>query len=180
MEKTKKPFYKRWWFFVFAFLFMLVMGNLNTGNKAKNAPAPKQEKAEETTIEDVFVKATNAKEYTINEGNGYLEITYTLNKTPYDYTDYVSQALTHLLEVATAAFKGETTQIRMDMKADGDIVTSLILSKDGYNKHSWKDITYTEGIYNDIVGDFDKFYVESMLMNNIDPDKIMIKSTLEE
>lgn len=52
MDKVKKPFYKRWWFWVFAFLFLLVMGNLNTQKPVEEAPAPVvKESTAEVTVE---------------------------------------------------------------------------------------------------------------------------------
>lgn len=47
--KQEKPFYKRWWFWLLAFLFLLVMGNMNTG---RNTQAPAVQEVKEEVKED--------------------------------------------------------------------------------------------------------------------------------
>lgn len=176
-QKIKKPFYKRWWFWVLVFLFLVVMGNMNTGSQTATP-------ANEVQSDDPLASLIESKvspDYTIKVNDGYYEIVYDLNKTPYDYTDYVSQALTHCLIVGKYLFENTNcNQLRMDMRSDGDVVTSLIISKDGFNKHSWSDIAYTKEIYDDIQDAFDKFYVENMLMKDVVSDEVMIKDVLED
>ena len=47
--KQEKPFYKKWWFWLLVFLFLLVMGNMNT---QKTAPAEPSPAVEATTKEE--------------------------------------------------------------------------------------------------------------------------------
>lgn len=108
---------------------------------------------------------------------GYLTINYDISKTPYDYTDYVSLGLSDFIKVGGKIFEDtEYTTLRMDMKVDGIAATSLIMKKDNFQKYRWDDMAFTPGIYLDIVDDFDKFYVESMLMKGVDIDQIEYKN----
>lgn len=179
-QKAQKPIYKKWWFWVLVFLFLLVMGNMNTTIKTE-MPAQKTEEVIDEDHLSSLIKSKVSSNYTLKNNDGYYEIVYDLDKTPYDYTDYVSQALTHCLIVSKYLFENTNcSQLRMDMRSDGDVVTSLIISKDGFNKHSWSDIAYTKEIYDDIQDSFDKFYVENMLMKDVVSDEVMIKDMLED
>ena len=134
-----------------------------------------QETSSVDPVSDAFYSATKIEpsEATITASGSYLQIEYDINKTPYDYTDYVSIALSDYIKTASGVFTNtDYDTLRMDMLSDGQAVTSLIMTKDNYNKYNWDDIAYTKGIYTDIVGDFDKFYVESMLMQGVDTDGI--------
>lgn len=175
--KQEKPFYKRWWFWLLAFLFLLVMGNMNTG---RNTQAPAVQEVKEEVKEDplltYFSQATGVKEATINEEKDYIGITYTLDSTPYDYTDYVSKGLTHFVKTAKSIFENtDCNTLRMDMQVDGSAVTSLIITRDNFESIDWNSLAYTEGIYDQINDKFDKFYVESTLMKDVNTSKIMYK-----
>lgn len=178
MEKTKKPFYKKWWFWMFVVLFFLVMGNLNTGKKTSvEDPAPViQEESKEDPVLSCFIEATGIKEADITQKDKYIQIVYTLDSTPYDYTDYVSKGLTHFVKTGKQIFDStDCDTFRMDMKVDGSAVTSLIITKDNFGSIDWSSLTYTEGIYDQIQDKFQKFYVESTFMKDVDTTKIMYK-----
>ena len=107
----------------------------------------------------------------------YLTIEYDISKTPYDYTDYVNLGLSDFIKVGTKIFEDTTYDtLRMDMMVEGSAVTSLIMKKDSFQKYKWDDMAFLPGIYSDIVDDFDKFYVESMLMKDVDVDQIEYKN----
>lgn len=184
MERQKKPIYKQWWFWVLAALVLLVMGNLNTGPKEKQqeaAPIVKTSneeapEAEEDPVLAAFTEATGIKEASITQKDDYIEIVYTLNSTPYDYTDYVSQALTHFVKTGSLIYENtDCDMLRMDMQVDGSAVTSLMITKDNFESIDWSSLAYLEGTYEQIQGKFQKFYVESMLMKDVDTNKIMYK-----
>lgn len=176
MEKSKKPFYKQWWLWVLAFLFMLVMGNLNTGKKAPaEDSAPKvQEEVKEDPVASLK-ESVGFKDADFTIKDDYVEIVYTLASTPYDYTDYVSKALTDFVQTGNLVFASEYNTLRMDMQVDGSAVTSLIMTKKDFKSVDWSSLAFTEGIYDQIQGKFQKFYVESTLMKDVDTNKVMYK-----
>lgn len=117
----------------------------------------------------------------ISEKDNYLTIVYTQTTTPNDYSDIVSTGLTDFVNVGKVYFDKYET-IRMDMQladtsGEVSVVTSLICSKDSFNSISWDDIKYAPGSYDDFVGKFDKFYVESVIMKDVDTQKIYYKGT---
>lgn len=185
--KEKKPFYKKWWFWVLVVFFFLVMGNLNTGSKkTSSTPDPEPEPVEtvkdaepevkEVPVLSYFAEATGIKEASIKEQDGYIEIVYTMEGTPYDYTAYVSKGLTDFVKTGKFIFGNtDCKSLRMDMQLDDKTVTSLIISKEDFESVDWSAIAYTEGIYDKIQEKFQKFYVESMLMKGVETDKIMYK-----
>lgn len=155
---------------VLCFVMMLLVGCGQT-----STPQDKTETASTDPVSDAFYSATkiDPSTATITTSGSYLQIEYDINKTPYDYTDYVSIALSDYIKTASGVFSNtDYDNLRMDMLVDGQAVTSLIMTKDNYNKHNWDSIAYTKGIYADIVDDFDKFYVESMLMQGVDTNEI--------
>lgn len=175
MEKTR-PFYKRWYFWVAIVIWFIVLANLG---KKNNAPAqvvaPEPEVQEETT-HSYFTQATGIKEASIKEQDDYIEIVYTMDGTPYDYTDYVSKGLTDFVKTGQLIYANtDCDMLRMDMQVDGSAATSLIITKDNFESIDWSSLAYTEGIYDQIQGKFQKFYVESMLMKDVDTSKVMYK-----
>ena len=176
MEKSKKPFYKQWWFWVFVFLFFLVMDNLNTGKKIPASdPAPEGQEEVKTDPAASISETLGLKDADIAFKDDYVEIVYSLNSTPYDYTDYVSKGLTDFVQAGKLVFATDYKTLRMDMQVDGSAATSLIMSKDNFESIDWSSLAYTEGIYDQIQDKFQKFYVESTLMKDVDTTKIMYK-----
>ena len=181
-QKTKQPFYKTFWFWMIIILFIVVV----VGNSApkKGSGQESQTAASASSSIDpltTLIKSKVSPDYTLKVDDGYYELVYELNNTPYDYTDYVSHGLTHCLIVSKYLFENtDCYQLRADMKADGDIVTSFIITKYGFNERSWSDIAYTKGIYDDIQDSFIKFYVKSTLMKDVVTDDVMIKDMLED
>lgn len=180
----KQPIYKKWWFWVIIVVMFALFLN---GNK-KKTDTPSQEPAAEASTEatteaapedpllSYFTEATGIKEASIKEKKDSIEIVYTLDSTPYDYTDYVSKGLTHFVDTGRLIYANTNCDMfRMDMQVDGSVVTSLIITKDNFESIDWSSIAFTEGIYEQIQGKFQKFYVESMLMKDVDTNKIMYK-----
>lgn len=183
--ETKKPIYKKWWFWVIIILVVLAAmpGSMSqpSGEAAKSEPVESVKPVESETVTEedpVETCLDNAgiKDATVNIKDDYIEISYTLESTPYDYTDYVSKGLTNYVKTAKEIFENtDYTMYRMDMLVDGTAATSLIMTKDNFNSIDWSSIAYTEGIYDQIQGSFQKFYVETMLMKGVDTNKIMYK-----
>lgn len=131
-------------------------------------------------IYDLFYSATRiereAATITENPDIGYLTIEYDISKTPYNYTDYVSIGLTDFINSASAIFnETDYDALRMDMLHEGIAATSLIMTKESFNKYSWSDLKYTKGIYDIVSSDFDKFYVEDMLEKGVVYDDVEYK-----
>lgn len=172
----KQPIYKKWWFWVI--IALVIVAFIGSQQPAKDtAPEPVAETtpaAPEDPLLESFSKATGIKEAEIKQKDDYIEIIYTLDSTPYDYTDYVSKGLTHFVDTGKLLF-GDCKTLRMDMQVDGSAATSLIMTKDNFDSVDWSSLAYTEGIYDQISDKFQKFYVESMLMKDVDTNKIMYK-----
>lgn len=174
--KKKRPFYKRWYFWVVIVIWFIVLANLG---KKNNVPAqviaPEPEAQEETTL-SYFTQATGIKEASIKEQDDYIEIVYTMDGTPYDYTDYVSRGLTDFVKTGQLIYANtDCDTLRMDMQVDGSAVTSLIITRDNFESIDWSSLAYTEGTYSHVHDKFQKFYVESTLMKDVDTNKIMYK-----
>lgn len=158
----------KWYFSVLIPLIVILISAC--GSSASNQSSTPDDPVQASLID------AGIKDATITSKDDYIEISYTLKDTPYDYTDYVSKGLSHYVKTAKGIFeKTDYTTLRMDMMVDGSAATSLIMTKDNFNSIDWSSIAYTEGIYNKIQGNFQKFYVESMLMKGVDTDKIMYK-----
>lgn len=177
MDKPR-PIYKRWYFWVAIVIWFIVLANLGKKNNTPAqviAPEPTQEVQEETPL-SYFTEATGIKEASIKFQDDYVEIIYTMDGTLYDYTDYVSKGLTDFVKTGKLIYANtDCNSFRMDMQVDGSAVTSLIITRDNFESIDWSSLAYTEGIYDQIQDKFDKFYVESMLMKDVDTSKIMYK-----
>ncbi len=180
--ETKKPIYKKWWFWVILIIVLLaaIPGSMSqqSGEVATSKPVEPVESENVAEEDPVETSLTNAgiKDSTVKVNGDYIEISYTLESTPYDYTDYVSKGLTNYVKTAKEIFENtDYTMYRMDMLVDGTAATSMIMTKDNFNSIDWSSIAYTEGIYDQIQGSFQKFYVETMLMKGVDTNKIMYK-----
>lgn len=181
--ENKQPIYKKWWFWVIiVVIFALILnGNKkNTDTSQEPAAEASTEATAEAAPEDFllsyFTEATGIKEASIKEQKDSIEIVYTLDSTPYDYTDYVSKGLTHFVDTAKLIYGNtDCDMFRMDMQVDGSAVTSLIITRDNFESIDWSSMAFTEGIYDQIQGKFQKFYVESTLMKDVDTNKIMYK-----
>lgn len=190
-KEQNKPIYKKWWFWV---LIVLVIFAIIPGKKqASSVETTTSEASSEATSENAsasdslnepnkdpllsyFTEATGIKEAEVTEKDDYIEIVYTLTDLPYDYTDYVSKGLTHFVKTAKLIYSNtDCDMLRMDMKSDDSIVTSFIITRENFNSIDWSALAYTEGIYDQVKDKFQKFYVESMLMKNVDTNKIMYK-----
>lgn len=177
MEKSKKPFYNQWWFWVIVVLLLFAFVNVTKKNAPMEDFTPEvQKEVKEDPIKTLFTEATGIKEADISAKDDYVEIIYTLDSTPYDYTDYVSKGLTHFVKAAKPIFDSTNCNtLRIDMQVDGSAVTSLVITKDNFESIDWSSLAYTEGIYDQIQDKFQKFYVESTLMKDVDTTKIMYK-----
>ena len=174
--KQKRPFYKRWYFWVVIVIWFIVLANIGKKNSAPaQVTAPEPEFQEETTL-SYFTQATGIKEASVKEQDDYIEIVYTMDGTPYDYTDYVSRGLTDFVKTGKLLYANtDCDMLRMDMQVDGSAVTSLIITRDNFESIDWSSLAYTEGTYSHVQDKFQKFYVESTLVKDVDTDKIMYK-----
>ena len=152
----------------FLLLFSVIVSFSGCGESGKSSS---------NEIEDL-IKGTDIE---VSEKDSYLTVVYTQTTTPNDYSDIVSTGLTDFVNVGKVYFdKYETIRIDMhlsDTSGEVSVVTSLICTKDNFNSISWDDIEYAPGSYDEFVGKFDKFYVESMIMNEVDTQKIYYKGT---
>lgn len=181
MEKKTKN--KKWVIIIVVVALIFIIGISNSGKKDKSTTdsmeaAEVPETISPRSVEDVL-SDLNLTATEIEENDGYLFITYTQPNTPHDYTDFVNMALTDFVNIGKELFT-EYSTMRIDMQAEstnGDIniITSFIMSRDNFSSIKWDDIEFLPGSYNDIVKKFDKFYVESMVMKDVDTEKIYYK-----
>ncbi len=174
---------------VIASFMSLVFVFVGCGTSAPAAPAPEPveeiEKTSEETIEetegkpaalsaDALAEIVEGENFEINDNGSSLSIVYDTTQLPHNYTDIVCIGLTDFVDIGKVYFESYDL-IKIDMKLEGDIVTSLVCSKDNFNSVDWDSIAFMPGSYDEVSGIFDKFYVESMVMNEVDTEKVYYK-----
>lgn len=197
MEKQAKPFYKRWWFWVIVFLFLLVMGNLNTGKKETTAPDPESEVAEETaepqSIEDQLTSIVDSVIKDKSELNVVQKasdktrynISMNYDEASWDETYFVSAALTAYIKICQEAYKIDGVDaielyllIPM-IDAKGNEITevgfTMIMTKDKFSTYTWSNLAYREGIYDTVAADCEQLVIHAGVKNKVDFNKVMYK-----
>ncbi len=135
---------------------------------------------DEDPLTSLLIQETRSEEYSItNPSSETTSITYTLAKTPYDETDYVSQTLTTALIMANYLFKNTETQLfQITMNYEGAPTTSYIITRDNFLNTDWNSLR-TSGHYDEIVPLFQKFFVRDDLMKNVDTSKVVIRESID-
>lgn len=191
MEKTKKPFYKKWWFWVFAFLFMLVMGNLNTGNKTKDAPEPKAE-AETVapqTVEDQLTTIIDSLHFKYSDleiiTGSTTKISLHYDKESWDETRFCQSCLTDYINLCKQAYaldgidKVEYYVFVNLTDPKGNETSekgfSICMSKDVFNTYNWDNLEYVTDSYNQIASDCEFIDIHAGIEKNVDFSKVFYK-----
>lgn len=187
MEKTKKPFYKRWWFFVFAFLFLLVMGNLNTGNKAAPTPTAKTQESKEET--DPIRAAVDNQHFAYSEyeainNNGLVKISLHYDKESWDETTFCNSCLTDYINICSELYQIEDINKveyyvfvdLIDSKGNKDSQKgfSMCMPKDVYSSYTWENMEFMPDSYKQIEADSD-IYIYPGIKRNVDFSKMYYK-----
>lgn len=199
MENTKKPFYKKWWFWVLVFLFLLVMGNLNTKKSAPEVqdpePEPVQEEVQEveapkTTVEELeaIVDSVVKKKSHLNvveTKSGRYNINMHYEESSWDETYFVSSALTAYIKICKEAYQMDGVDViefyliipMIDAKGNqsDDIGFSMVMPKDKFESFNWSNLAYKEGIYDTVADNCDQITINPGVANKADLSKVMYK-----
>ena len=189
MEKSKKPFYKQWWFWVIAFLFMVVMANLNTGKKTPaQDPVPAATEAtteaEQDSLEDQ-IKATFKDHYSdleITEGSNSVKLSLRYTATAWDETWMVSDCLTDYINICQLLYPlGEVNKIEFYVFCDftdskgnefSEKGFSMCMTKDNFDTYNWENMKFKEGSYYQIESDSEYLDIHAGIKKNVDLNKV--------
>lgn len=197
-QKVKKPFYKRWWFWVLAFLFLLVMGNMNTKSKPQfkeQEPIqgdPVQEVKElsltdqvTAIVEDPSIGATDVKVVQGVPDADRFKITFTPKNSSWDDTDFVSDCLSDYIDICSKAYQLDgVNKIELYVFVDftdskGNVNQekgfSMCMPKKNFDTYTWENLKYTKGIYNTLINDCELWTVHAGIEKNVNYDDVMYK-----
>lgn len=199
--KEKKPFYKKWWFWVLVALFFLVMGNANTGNKQVT---PKEEPVEEVVeevseevkelttvdqltaiVEDLSIEQSDLKVIQGVPDNDRFNISYTSTATVWDETDFVSSSLSDYVDICSKAYQIDgVNSIQLFVyvgmtDAKGNEKTEkgfdMCMPKDVFNTFNWENLKYQQGKYSFIKNECEFLDIHLGISSKVDFDKVMYK-----
>ena len=197
-QKIKKPFYKRWWFWVLAFLFLLAMGNMNTKSKSQ---VTEQEPIQEDTVqevkelsltdqltaivEDPSIGATDVKVVQGVPDADRFKITFTPKNSSWDDTDFVSDCLSDYIDICSKAYQLDgVNKIELYVFVDftdskGNVNQekgfSMCMPKKNFDTYTWENLKYTKGIYNTLINDCELWTVHAGIEKNVNYDDVMYK-----
>lgn len=192
MEKSKKPLYKHWWFWVLVFLFLLIMGNLNTGKKTPaEDPAPVENEAaaeaSEDTLEDK-IKASFKNHYSdlqVTESADSVKLSLHYDDTAWDETRLISDCLTDYVNLCQMLYPlGEVSKIEFYVFCDftdskgnesSEKAFAICMPKDKFDTYNWDNIKFTEGSYDQIESDCEYIDIHAGLKKNVDFNKVYYK-----
>ena len=197
-QKIKKPFYKRWWFWVLAFLFLLAMGNMNTKSKPQ---VTEQEPIQEDTVqevkelsltdqvtaivEDPSIGATDVKVIQGVPDADRFKITFTPKNSSWDDTGFVSDCLSDYIDICSKAYQLDgVNKIELYVFVDftdskGNVNQekgfSMCMPKKNFDTYTWENLKYTKGIYNTLINDCELWTVHAGIEKNVNYDDVMYK-----
>lgn len=197
-QTIKKPFYKRWWFWVLAFLFLLAMGNMNTKSKpqvTEQEPIqedPVQEVKELSLIdqvtaivEDPSIGATDVKVVQGVPDADRFKITFTPKNSSWDDTGFVSDCLSDYIDICSKAYQLDgVNNIELYVFVDftdskGNVNQekgfSMCMPKKNFDTYTWENLKYTKGIYNTLINDCELWTVHAGIEKNVNYDDVMYK-----
>ena len=197
-QTIKKPFYKRWWFWVLAFLFLLALGNMNTKSKSQ---VTEQEPIQKDTIqevkelsltdqvtaivEDPSIGATDVKVVQGVPDADRFKITFTPKNSSWDDTDFVSDCLSDYIDICSKAYQLDgVNKIELYVFVDftdskGNVNQekgfSMCMPKKNFDTYTWENLKYTKGIYNTLINDCELWTVHAGIEKNVNYDDVMYK-----
>ena len=197
-QKIKKPFYKRWWFWVLAFLFLLAMGNMNTKSKPQvTEQEPIQEDAVQEVkelpltdqvtaiVEDPSIGATDVKVVQGVPDADRFKITFTPKNSSWDDTGFVSDCLSDYIDICSKAYQLDgVNNIELYVFVDftdskGNVNQekgfSMCMPKKNFDTYTWENLKYTKGIYNTLINDCELWTVHAGIEKNVNYDDVMYK-----
>lgn len=191
MEKTKKPFYKHWWFYALVFLFFLVMGNLKTGKKEPAAPEPKPEVVEEApkSLEDQLTDLIDSLHFQYSDleivTGSTTKISLHYDKESWDETRFCQNCLTDYINLCKQAYsldgidKVEYYVFVNLIDAKGNETSekgfSICMAKDAFTTYNWDNLEYVPDSYTQIASDCEFIDIHAGIMKNVDFSKVFYK-----
>lgn len=190
--KEKKPFYKKWWFWVLVFLFLLVMGNMNT---KKTAPAESTPVAEATTQEEpqeekdpitaiIDEEGFSYSDLDIIQNGGLVKISLHFDDTSWDETSFCRECLSDYVNICSKAYQIEGIETveyyvfvdLMDAKGNESKAKgfSMSMPKSTYTTYNWENIKYNPGSYKQIEAD-SEIYIHPGIKQAVDFSKMYYK-----
>lgn len=191
MEKTKKPFYKKWWFWVLVFLFLLMMGNMNTGKKSEpeeTAPEEVVEHSTEDKLTDIFnnLKIKNS-DYKIVQGTPDTDryaITFHYDDESWDETWFVTDMFTEYVNLCREGYELDGVNkiqfyVFVDLKdSKGNIKSekgmAICMPKDKFETYNWDNMKY-EKQYETYNADCDLWDIHPGIRSKVDFAEVMYK-----
>lgn len=188
--KQEKPFYKKWWFWLLVFLFLLVMGNLNT---QKTAPAETTPVAEATTQEkpqeekDPITAIIDEQGFSysdldvIQTDSGLVKISLHYDDTSWDETAFCRECMSDYINICSEAYQIEGIEkveyfVFVDlMDAKGNESKgkgfSMSMTKSVFDTYNWENIKYNPDSYKQIESDAE-IYIHPGIKSQVDFSKM--------
>ena len=194
----EKPFYKKWWFWLLVFLFLLVMGNMNT---QKTAPAESTPVAEATTQEepqetpqeeekDPITTIIDEQGFSYSDidvaktDSGLVKISLHYDDTSWDETDFCNSCLTDYINICSKVYQIDGIEkveyfVFVDLTdAKGneskDKGFSMSMTKSVFDTYNWENIKYNPDSYQQIESDAD-IYIHPGIKPQVDFSKMYYK-----
>lgn len=197
MQKTKKPFYKKWWFWILVFLFFAVMANLNTKKETEIVSDPEPEEVQEEIAElpktteqeleaivDSVIKKKSAIHIVEREPGRY-NINMHYDESSWDETYFVSAAFTAYIKICDQAYQLDNVDVielyliipMLDAKGNetDDVGFTMIMPKETFETYTWSNLAYVEGIFDNVADDCEQLTVHNAIVNKVDIQKVMYK-----
>lgn len=190
--KQKKPFYKKWWFWVLVFLFLLVMGNMNT---QKTAPAESSPAVEATTQEEpqeekdpitaiIDEQGFSYSDLEVLQSSGLVKISLHYDDTSWDETDFCRECMSDYINICSKAYQIEGIEkveyyVFVDlMDAKGNESKgkgfSMSMTKSVFDTYNWENIKYNPDSYKQIESDAE-IYIHPGIKAKVNFDKMYYK-----
>lgn len=190
--KQEKPFYKKWWFWLLVFLFLLVMGNMNT---QKTAPTDSAPVAEATTQEEpqeekdpitaiIDEQGFSYSDLDVIHSSGLVKISLHYDDTAWDETDFCRECLSDYINMCSKIYQIEGIDkveyyVFVDlMDAKGNESKgkgfSMSMSKSVFDTYNWENIKYNPDSYQLIESDAD-IYINPGIKSKVDFSKMYYK-----
>lgn len=199
--KQEKPFYKKWWFWVLVFFFLLVMGNLNTGKKTPADPTPNREEQKEVveapqeseepqTIEAQITSIIDSLHFKysdlqIQDNGSSIMITLHYDQDSWDETRFCSDCLTDYINLCKEAYsidgidKVEYYIFVNMIDAKGNETSqkgfAICMAKDVFNTYNWDNLAFMPDSYKQISSDCELFDIHAGIAKNVDFSKVFYK-----
>ena len=187
----KKPFYKKWWFWVLVVIFFLIMGNMNTGNKTpepvvENPPEVVEEPQTEADQLTTIVDSLNFKYSDLNITEGSTtKISLHYDKELWDETRFCQSCLTDYINICKQAYEMDGIDkveyyVYVDMTDSKGNSTSekgfaICMTKDVFNTYNWDNLKFMPDSYNQISTDCEFIDIHAGIKKNVDFSKVFYK-----